>query len=335
MNPPDNLSPQQLNALLQSARISGQGQAVLLKQHNHVWRITATDDVYFLKTYTKSWYGGDIAATAGCVEHEVAAWRVLQAQGIAVPEVVAESRECENPLGRPFLMTRGLRGTSLTTLLKDADRSQFATLLETTGAFLRQVHAISFEHSGYIMEGGPSAPADEQAWQHWIWSARQTQRDAYTTLEYDRPRLSTALYGELAARFATMETELAVAWQPPRFTHGDCHAEQFFLYNADGHWHVSGFVDMEVASAGDCVADLLKFGIEMMVYFDPATRWWEPFFAGYGIPDFEQLRLRLLGLHETNFTAHGAGRWPATREQTQRHFLAARDWAGVFTKVSG
>jgi len=333
MNPPNNLSLQQLTALLTFAWIAGPGQATLLKQRNHVWRVTTADDVFFLKVYTKDWYGDDIAATAGCVEHELAAWRVLRTHGIAVPEVVAESRECANPIGRPFLMTRRLCGMSLTTLLRAADAPQFAALLETSGAFLKQTHAITFERSGYIMDAGPWMPADLDGWQHWIWSARQTQRDAFATLAADRAQLSPGLCDELAARFATIEDALAAAWQPPRFTHGDCHAEQFFLYQDSGGWQVSGFVDLEVASAGDCVADLLKFAIEMMVHFAPATRWWEPFFAGYGGEvDFELFRLRLLGWHATNFTAHGAALWPATREQTQRRFLAARDWAELFTK---
>jgi Ser/Thr protein kinase RdoA (MazF antagonist) len=151
VNPSDTLSPLQATALLKFAGIDGPGQADLLKRNNHVWRVTTADDLFFLTVYTKDWYGGDIAGTAGCVEHEVAAWRVLQAHGLAVPEVVAESRECENPIGRPFLMTRRLRGTSLTTLLRDTDALQFSRLLERSGAFLRQVHAITFERSGYIV----------------------------------------------------------------------------------------------------------------------------------------------------------------------------------------
>jgi Ser/Thr protein kinase RdoA (MazF antagonist) len=333
MHAPDDLVPSRMTALLQFADIARPGHAVLLKRRNHVWRLTAANDVFFVKVYTKDWYGGDIAGTGGCVEHEVAAWRVLQTHGIAVPDVVAEARTCENPLGRPFLMTRRLRGTSLTTLLRAADASQFAALLETSGAFLRRVHAIPFERAGYIMDAGPWTPSAPDGWQHWLWSARETQRDALATLAADRARLSPRLYDELAARFMTMETTLAAAWQPPRFTHGDCHAEQFFLYQEAAAWHVSGFVDLEVASAGDCIGDLLKFAIEMMVHFPPATRWWQPFFAGYGgAPDFEPFRLRLLGLHETNFTAHGVQLWPATREQAQQQFLAARDWADLFTK---
>lgn len=142
-------------------------------------------------------------------------------------EVVAESRVCDNPIGRPFLITRRLRGTSLTMLLRQSDAHQFAALLESSGAFLAQVHTITFAQAGYIMDAGPTLPTDSSAWQQWLWSARQTQRDAFATLETDRPQIAPSLYHELAARFATIETALAPAWQP-RFTHGDCHAEQFF-----------------------------------------------------------------------------------------------------------
>jgi hypothetical protein len=64
VNPPDNLSPQQLTALLKFRGIDRPGQAVLFKPRNHAWRVTAADDVFFLKVYTKDWYRGDIAATA-------------------------------------------------------------------------------------------------------------------------------------------------------------------------------------------------------------------------------------------------------------------------------
>ena len=88
---------------------------------------------------------------------------------------------------------------------------------------------------------------------------------------------------------------------------------------------------MEVASAGDCVADLLKFGTEMACKFSAATRWWEPFFAGYGgEPDLALFRLRLLGWSEASFKAHGADRWPADRATTLRRLLAAETWEQLF-----
>jgi hypothetical protein len=326
-----NLTDAQIHAVLHDANISWPAQTVLLKQYNHVYRIACRGAVFFLKTYTKDWYGDNVAATGGCVDHEVSAWRCLAAHGLATPEVVVAAQTCANPLERPFIMTRQLRGAPLTTWPAATDPAQLGALLETAGAYLRQAHAIIFRYPGYIMAGGPTAPPRADAWQHAIWSAQQTQREAWATLEQDRPRLSARLVRQLEDHFATMADALAPAFQPPRFTHGDCHASHFFLYPETGRWHVAGLTDMEVASAGDCVTDLLKMGVELAALFAGSTRWWEPLFAGYGqAPDFEGCRLRLLGWPEASFTCHGADRWPGSREEQLTRLLAAQDWEQLF-----
>ncbi len=117
---PDALSEQLTIDLLEQTGIRCRGLATLLQRSNHVYRIVAGDETLFLKTYTKDWYGGDIAGTDRCVEHETAAWRLLAAHGLPVPEVVLADRTCANPLGRPFVMTRQLPGASLTALLAEA-----------------------------------------------------------------------------------------------------------------------------------------------------------------------------------------------------------------------
>lgn len=334
MNFPGELLERQLQDILRLAGLAGPARATLIKRHNHLFRIECRGDAFFLKTYTKDWYGGDVPRTAGCVIHEASAWACLAAHELAVPEVVLARPDCDNPLGRPFIMTRQLRGEPLTELLAKADRCAFGTLLETAGDYLRRMHTITFQYPGYIMApAGPSGPPDPNSWQHAIWSAEQTQKAALITLQQNRPRLPPTLATRLEALFSTMETALASAFQPPRFCHGDCHAQQFFLYPTAGGWEVSGVVDMEVASAGDCVNDLLKFCLEMTATFPVTTRWWEPLFAGYGHePDFALFRLRLLGYHEANFKAYGAEKWPATREETLKHLLEAENWEQLFRK---
>jgi hypothetical protein len=87
---------------------------------------------------------------------------------------------------------------------------------------------------------------------------------------------------------------------------------------------VSGIVDMEVASAGDPSSDLFKFGLEMAALFSPATRWWEPFFAGYGgAPDFETLRQRMLTARDENYECLGF-------EEPKERLLHAQDWQDLF-----
>lgn len=108
---------------------------------------------------------------------------------------------------------------------------------------------------------------------------------------------------------------------------------QFYLDVGADSWVVTGFVDMEVASAGAPEYDLITFDLEMMSHFSPETHWWQPLFAGYGRePDFERVRLLLLTSSEASFRAHGEEHWPATREATLANLRAAHDWRTLFAK---
>jgi aminoglycoside phosphotransferase (APT) family kinase protein len=262
------------------------------------------------------------------VQHEAAAYACLARHALEAPEVILALTTPDNPLGRPCLVTRKLAGAPLTRLLKRATSRRFAQLLEAAGDYLRRLHAITFEYPGYVMDArGPQTRPLPGAWQHTCWTAEQAQRDALSSLERDRPRLPPALADQLQARFAALADALAAECAPPHFVHGDCHAHQLFLTD-----RVSGVVDMEVASAGDCGFDLMKFALEMAATFSPDTRWWEPFFAGYGgPPDFELLKLRLLAAGEDNYTCLGPDGWPGARQDILARLLAARDWRALFT----
>src|SRR6185503_8905519 len=172
------------------------------------------------------------------------------------PEVALARCDCANPLGRPFIMTRELRGANLTAELRRAQ--QPGGLLEALGAYLRRMHAIAFALPGYLMaNGGPSEPPATDGWQHPIWSARVWQQNALATLQREGSQLPYIIVDRLRPLLAESEQALAPAYARPRFTHGDCWAHQFFIFESDGGWHVSGVVDMEVASAGDSESDLV------------------------------------------------------------------------------
>jgi aminoglycoside phosphotransferase (APT) family kinase protein len=131
-----------------------------------------------------------------------------------------------------------------------------------------------------------------------------------------------------------MSARLAGAYRPPRFTHGDCHAHQFFVVHEESGWRVTGVVDMEVSSAGDCVEDLMKFSIELAQSLEFYTRWWEALFAGYGgAPDFDAFRLRLLGAAPLEYGP--SGKWVQTnnREAMVLRLLQAPDWPSLFAPI--
>lgn len=324
-----SLSNAQALALLRRAGIDGPTQITPISQRNHVWRLRQGTGTWYLKTYTKDWYGDDAAATGYCVAHEVAAWAALRRVGLAVPVVRHAEEGCDNPLGRPFLLTSELRGEPLTDILA---RERTLGPLAAVGEYLRRAHAITFAHPGYITATGPDAPPQEGAWQHRCWSAPQRQRDALGTLAAIRAAMPPAIATQLEALLGGMATALAPAYQPPRFVHGDCHAHQFFLYRESDRWVVSGVIDMEVSSSGDCGEDFLQLFAELATVLSPATRWWETFFAGYGqVPSFAPVRLRFLGTTPAQYAWLAERGWPVAWRDTIGHFLRATNWEELLT----
>jgi hypothetical protein len=197
------------------------------------------------------------------------------------------------------------------------------------------MHDITFPFAGYLTTvSGPATPPDPDGWQHRCWTAQARQDGALAYLEQECSKLSSTIYAQAYTRCPHMAEQIAAAYHPPRFTHGDCHAHQFFLVGEGAQWQVTGVVDMEVASAGDCVEDLLKISIELAQTLPHETCWWQPLFAGYDVGlDFELFRLRLLGVTFPEFG--GSGQWvgDAMHELILRHMLHAVDWNTLFSPV--
>ena len=338
------LSVQQAQAIAEMMGRRETVQVTEVTRHNHVWRLQCGQETFYLKIYTKDWYGDDVPRTEGCVRHERDAYALLARHGLPTIEVVLARPDCDNPLGRPFLVTRAAAGMSLNRLLAQADATQFQALLESVGGHLRRMHELTFAYPGYIMGDGPVAAPLAGEWQHPVWSAFVCQENALAMLERDRPRLLSTLANELQPIFATLAEQLAPAYQPLRFVQTNMHSHQFYLaplylvplyIGQQGHegskWQVTGVLDMEVASAGDALFDLVAFALEMAAFHSPSTRWWEPFFRGYGgAPDFALFRLHMLTFGEESFKCFGPDRWHGTRQEILARLLAAEKWEALF-----
>ena len=355
-DPGPQLTQDAAQRILAAAGVRGPVQVTPVRTHNHVWRLRVGNPearTFYLKTHTKHWYAGNPDAPASCVVHEAASYGVLAAHGLSSPAVITAAVSTDNPFGRPFLLTAALDGAPLTvwfgardsgTAVSTAaalaahalpDRNGLPHALHSVGVYARRMHTIGFRFPGYIMTpDGPPTPLDPTRSGHVIWSARNRQTQSLASLLTDRNTLPSALFDAVRERLSTIEQALGPAYDPPRFVHGDCHAHQFFVSppaQPGEPWQVHGVVDLEVASAGDSLQDLVTFCIEAAVVFPPASRWWEPFFAGYGgEPEFDLFRLRLLSVGHPSFA------WPRPPEQRRpwehvlRHLLAARDWDALF-----
>src|SRR4030088_1402336 len=118
-----HFEPSQATAILRSLGIGGVVSVRVVHEFNHVYRFEAGGEAFFLKTHTKAWYRGNPQAPAACVQHEQAAWQILGRHGLPTPEIVRVAADADNEFGRPFILTRELRGAPLTTLLDPGDAS--------------------------------------------------------------------------------------------------------------------------------------------------------------------------------------------------------------------
>ena len=194
------------------------------------------------------------------------------------------------------------------------------------------MHSITFDYPGYLVDGPPVAPPDPDRWQHGIWRCERFGAEVKNDLD-----LATA--DALACLIVDKIADLRDSYQPPRFVHGDCHANQFFLVKGQDGWQVSGVVDMEVASAGSPVFDFLKLVIEMVGRFGAGPpHWWEPLLNGYGsFVDLDLLRLVLTAAGHINYTCLGPHAWPGTRADIVRHLVRAQTWSEVvdLSRIAG
>src|SRR5581483_2380375 len=94
-------------------------------------------------------------------DHEAAAYQLLTARGLAVPDVVAVDQTAGNPLGRPLLITRELEGSPFP-----------EALVRAVGAYQARMHGIVMAAPGYFGRQGPFGGD----WEHGHQSARAYYR---------------------------------------------------------------------------------------------------------------------------------------------------------------
>jgi aminoglycoside phosphotransferase (APT) family kinase protein len=322
----------QIKRIMLDAGFFGEPNVELIKKDNHVYRIETGGKTYFLKTYTKSWYGDDMLGTAGCVKHEEAAYKLLEQNNISTPRVLLTQYDSGNPLGRPFIMISGLQGLSLLEVLHKQGVASSRDLLREVGQYLKRIHSIAHPYPGYIGETLPSAPPAEHKCQHRSWTPEARRAEALKNLSAQRDALPGELVSCLEERFTEMPDALRQEGKTACFIHGDCHVHQFFVLENVNGWQVTGVIDMEVSSFGDPVEDLLKFSIEMAREFPESPYWWDFLMEGYGgNVRFEGFKLRMLGTAEKEFRWGVRYIWAAPWADILKHMRDAKNWHELFS----
>jgi Ser/Thr protein kinase RdoA (MazF antagonist) len=225
-----------------------------------------------------------------------------------------------------------MAGDPVTKWLARSNREDFQAQLVSAGEYLAGAHSIAFRFPGYLTTpDGPTSPLPEPGWRHPVHEASAAQRFALQLHQREAPDLSPEVRAEVERWLSRLADSVAGEYHPPRFVHGDFHAGHLWVRRMNGSWTASGAVDMEVASSGAVFEDLNAFAVEMMARFRTSTRWWEPFFFGYGsVPDLDRFRLALLATGGPSLRCHGLTRWPASMNATRRGLLAANSWSELF-----
>jgi Ser/Thr protein kinase RdoA (MazF antagonist) len=299
-----------------------------LRPENHSWRVVAAGSAYYVKAHTKDWYS-DTPASSFPVRHEVTGYRLLREAGLPSADVVGYSTSTDNPLGWPYLITRELEGAPLADLLHTLSPREAEAALRAAGAYLAEMHSLTYEEPGYLIDGPPNPPRPNQ-WLHWLSRLERFLLHFFENMTEDAASVDLDTRDAAASLLERALPRLREAYRPLRFVHGDCHANVFFLAGEGRRWRVSGILDMENCSAGAPVFDLTKFALEMGANYGSRLRWWEPLFQAYGAePDFDVFRMVMVGHAHINFVC-GEPIWPGTRADILRHLLAARTWAEMF-----
>jgi len=237
---------------------SGDVRVSLVKRHNHVWRIGTPGGAYFVKAWTKDWYDWADALTTGALnaDHEAAAYQLLAARGLAVPEVVAVDQTAGNPLGRPLLVTRELAGSPFPEALAQAgDAGERHALVRAVVAYQARMHGIVMAAPGYFGRQGPFGGD----WEHGFQSARAYYRAMEIWWRADEE--------------AGADPELVAA---ARASAGRMRPR------------------VEVALGGWPLLDVAGIAFDLSHPRFGGYRWWRPWFEGYGEPDIDLFRLVLL-----------------------------------------
>jgi aminoglycoside phosphotransferase len=290
-----------------------------IKRHNEIDRITTTQGVFFCKTYTKAWYGLP-EENSYPVCHEAGAYSALKAHKLPTPEVMRADLHSTNALGRPYLLLRALEGITIRQAL--SQNRDIVPMLNAAGDYLRRMHAIVFRYPGYVSSvDGPAKHPNPDGWRHGHW-ASEVLIDS-TKDRWKNGGLEKQLHQGLLEFLEFNREALEANYSPPRMLHGDCHVDQFFFDNDE----VIGVVDMEVASSGAPIGDLVKFSIEASSRLG-VLEWWIPFFDGYGrTPDFDLFKLRLLCCEEAEFKCQN---WQGSYAEIIKGLYRADTWSSLF-----
>lgn len=299
---------------------------------NDVSRLEIGNEVLFLKVPTKDLeaWPDPLNGAAVKVNREATAHLLLGSRGLPAVEVVGVELSQDNPLGRPYLVTRRASGDAFTTVVPRSGEEPRSGPLEAVGQYLASTGSIELANCGFLEnpqgDVDPQSPAPPRG-SH---DPEVEQSRALRDLATARPYTPEDLYDKVHQMLSGISVATALEYKPPRLVLGAVHPNHPFLTIVRGDWVVSACIDLELASAGNpLVDDVATFAFGMMFHFRDAYPWWEALFGGYGVaPSLERFQLILLSSCSYCF---GPSVGMENISRVYRAILMANSWSDLFS----
>lgn len=165
------------------------------------------------------------------------AWETMaRVDSIVTPRVIAVETD-EAILPYPFLIMTHVPGTPMGEVFPTLSQGEQLRLLEELGAVVRDIHALSVDLAAL-----PDGAA------RWEGHGDCLHRDVRELSTHDL--ISTRARDRLERLLAAHSSRLAAMDNDIVFLHGDVHFGNILLQQNQGHWHIAGLVDAELAGIG-------------------------------------------------------------------------------------
>jgi hygromycin-B 7''-O-kinase len=204
-------------------------------------RCAQPDQSLIVKFYSEKWHWKQAK--------EVHVFQLLAQHNAGPVPLILRAEPAGDLLGCPFTVMTRLEGQPLAAVSAQLDDVQLHGIYRQLGKILGRIHSIGQEAYGFlttaILEPEPTNSA---------YMTRQFARKLNEFIELGGdPALHSAIKAHVSER-----TELFAHCLAPVLCHNDFHENNVLVTEGPGGWTVTGFIDVENATAADPLIDLAK-----------------------------------------------------------------------------
>jgi aminoglycoside phosphotransferase (APT) family kinase protein len=204
------------------------------------------------------------------MEKEVYVYNLLNRdEGLPTPSILG-SDDSKALLPQNYVLMTTLQGHLLSHVAPSLSALQLRDIYFQMGTLLAKVHDFALDAFGYITSRVIAAHATNEAYMRFQFQKKLAELEAHG---------GDASLRHVVEAYLARHGDLLTHAQTPVLCHDDYHEGNVLVAEEEGHWRVTGIIDVENAVAGDPLLDIAKTDY-YAIKAHAAKR--EGFLAGYG-----------------------------------------------------